>query len=88
MFAVAVDGTKQERIRCCRWHVFNVVKVAEGDGNGSPYSGQFATSLEVHGRGGLRAERRFWYTIWQSCDCLRRLSLPRVLEIRAFGASW
>ena len=38
--------------------------------------------------GGLRAERRFWYTMRQSCDCLRRLSLPRVLEIRAFGASW
>ena len=30
-----------------QWHVFNVVKVAEDDSNGSPYSGQFATSLEV-----------------------------------------
>ena len=29
------------------WHVFNVVRVEEDDGNGSPYSGQFATSLEV-----------------------------------------
>ena len=30
-----------------QWHVFNVVKVAEDDSNGAPYSGQFATSLEV-----------------------------------------
>ena len=29
------------------WHVFNVVRVAEDDSNGSPYDGQFATSLEV-----------------------------------------
>lgn len=47
-----------------RWHVFNVVKVAEDDGNGSPYGGQFATSLEV--RGGKEADdigkwgRRRW----------------------------
>lgn len=47
-----------------RRHVFNVVKVAEDDGNGSPYGGQFATSLEV--RGGKEADdigkwgRRRW----------------------------
>ena len=47
-----------------QWHVFNVVKVAEDDGNGSPYSGQFATSLEV--RDGKEADdigkwgRRRW----------------------------
>ena len=29
------------------WHVFNVVRVVEDDSNGSPYEGQFATSLEV-----------------------------------------
>jgi hypothetical protein len=29
------------------WHVFNVVRMSEDDSNGSPYEGQFATSLEV-----------------------------------------
>jgi len=34
------DGTSQ-------WHVFNVVKVCEDGSNGSPYNGQFATSLPI-----------------------------------------
>lgn len=33
--------------RSDQWHVFNVVRVFEDGSNGSPYSGQFATSLPV-----------------------------------------
>ena len=51
-----------------RWHVFNVVKVAEDDGNGSPYSGQFATSLEV--RDGKEADD--CSTADACCRCRRR----------------